>query len=60
MWRSHADKAIDWTLLGYKEIKHCKTIVAYVNMHITLPNCYILLVLPIESIQVKPTLKAVY
>jgi hypothetical protein len=60
VWRSGADKAIDSTILGFKEIAHPETIVGYVNKDIALPNCYTLVVLAIELIQEKPTQMGVY
>jgi hypothetical protein len=56
VWRNGADKAIDSTIFRYKEIDHHETIVGYVNKDITLPKCYTVFVLVIESIQGKPML----
>jgi hypothetical protein len=59
VWRSGADKAIDSTIFGYKEIEHHETIVGYFNKDIALPNCYTLFRIAIESILGKPMLMGV-
>jgi hypothetical protein len=59
VWRSGADKAINSTMFGYKEIEHHKIIVGYVNKDIALPNCNTIFVLAIELIHGKPMLTGV-
>jgi len=57
---SGTDMAIDSTIFWSNEIEHLKTIVGYVNKAIDLPDCYMLFVLVIESIQGKQALMGMY